>query len=148
MEWNAPARTTERRSPPGSKASFFCSNFRGCAFGGLPSCVSVRLCISYTKEVVIGRMLSPSESKVMNATTIPECQTLNITEAASALGVCKETVRRLVRRKVLRKLPGLRRILIPKAEVLRYLDTGLGVVPLKTPSKSGPEVAQKKNPFA
>jgi len=84
----------------------------------------------------------------MNATTIPECQTLNITEAASALGVCKETVRRLVRRKVLRKLPGLRRILIPKAEVLRYLDTGLGVVPLKTPSKSGPEVAQKKSPFA
>jgi excisionase family DNA binding protein len=84
----------------------------------------------------------------MNATTIPECQTLNITKAANALGVCKETVRRLVRRKVLRKLPGLRRILIPKAEVLRYLDTGEMAVPLKTLSKSGPEVAQKKIPFA
>lgn len=93
-------------------------------------------------------MMSPCESGVMNATTIPECQTLNITEAANALGVCKETVRRLVRRKVLRKLPGLRRILIPKAEVLRYLDTGEMAVSLKTLSKSGPEVAQKKIPFA
>jgi hypothetical protein len=58
------------------------------------------------------------------------------------------TVRRLVRRKVLRKLPGLRRILIPKPEVLRYLDTGEMAVPLKTLSKSGPEVAQKTSPFA
>jgi excisionase family DNA binding protein len=51
----------------------------------------------------------------------PECQTLDVKSSAVELGVCEETVRRLVRRKVLRKLPGLRRILIPKAEVQRYL---------------------------
>ena len=85
----------------------------------------------------------------MNTTTTdPECQTVDISEAASALGVCKETVRRLVRRKMLRKLPGLRRILIPKAEVQRYLESGNGAVLLKTLSKSGPEVAQKKTPLA
>ena len=82
------------------------------------------------------------------ATTAPECQTLDINDAATALGVCKETVRRLVRRKMLRKLPGLRRILIPKAEVQRYLETGTEAVLLKTLSKSGPEVAQKKTLFA
>ena len=58
----------------------------------------------------------------MNTTTIPECQTLDVKSSASELGVCEETVRRLVRRKVLRKLPGLRRVLIPKAEVQRYLE--------------------------
>jgi excisionase family DNA binding protein len=82
----------------------------------------------------------------MNATTIPECQTLDVKSSATELGVCAETVRRLVRRKVLRKLPGLRRILIPKAEVQRFLEAG--AVPLKTLSKSGPEVAQKKTPLA
>jgi excisionase family DNA binding protein len=84
----------------------------------------------------------------MNATTIPECQTLDVKNSATELGVCEETVRRLVRRKVLRKLPGLRRILIPKVEVQRYLEAGVGPFPLKTLSKSGPEVAQKKSVFA
>ncbi|HXR47948.1 MAG TPA: helix-turn-helix domain-containing protein [Candidatus Limnocylindrales bacterium] len=82
----------------------------------------------------------------MNTTTIPECQTLDVKSSAIELGVCAETVRRLVRRKVLRKLPGLRRILIPKAEVQRFLQAG--AVPLKILSKSGPEVAQKKTPLA
>jgi excisionase family DNA binding protein len=59
----------------------------------------------------------------MNPSTIAaECQTLDINTAATELGVCKETVRRLVRRRVLRKLPGLRRILIPKNEIHRYLN--------------------------
>ena len=58
----------------------------------------------------------------MNTTAIPERQTLDVKSSASELGVCEETVRRLVRRKVLRKLPGLRRVLIPKAEVQRYLE--------------------------
>jgi len=80
----------------------------------------------------------------MNTTTIPECQTLDVKSSATELGVCAETVRRLVRRKVLRKLPGLRRILIPKTEIQRFLQAGEGAVPLKTLSKSGPEVAQKK----
>lgn len=52
---------------------------------------------------------------------LPECQTLDVKSSAVELGVCEETVRRLVRRKVLPKLPGLRRILIPKAEFQRYL---------------------------
>jgi excisionase family DNA binding protein len=52
---------------------------------------------------------------------LPECQTLDVKSSAIELGVCEETVRRLVRRKVLPKLPGLRRILIPKAELQRYL---------------------------
>ena len=60
---------------------------------------------------------------IMNTVTeTPECQTLDINEAATELGVCKETVRRLVRRKVLRKLPCLRCILIPRAEIHRYLN--------------------------
>ena len=53
---------------------------------------------------------------------IPEFQTLDISDAATELGVCKETVRRLVRRKVLRKLPGLRRILISRTEIHRFLN--------------------------
>jgi excisionase family DNA binding protein len=84
----------------------------------------------------------------MNTTTIPECQTLDVKNSATELGVCAETVRRLVRRKVLRKLPGLRRVLIPKTEVQRYLQSGEGVLFLKTLSKSGPEVAQKKSPIS
>ena len=71
----------------------------------------------------MGRMLSTRDDLIMSATTTAtECQTLDISDAATALGVCKETVRRLVRRKVLRKLPGLRRILIPRAEIQRYLN--------------------------
>jgi Helix-turn-helix domain len=81
------------------------------------------LCASYVSEVTIGGILSASEKLIMStATTAPECQTLDISSAAIALGVCKETVRRLVRRKVLRKLPGLRRIIIPRIEIHRYLN--------------------------
>ncbi|MGD0252471.1 MAG: helix-turn-helix domain-containing protein [Verrucomicrobiota bacterium] len=58
----------------------------------------------------------------MNTTTIPECQTLDVKSSATELGVCAETVRRLVRRQVLRKLPGLRRIIIPRIEIQRYLN--------------------------
>ena len=58
----------------------------------------------------------------MDGITNPECQTLDVTACAVALGVCKETVRRLVRRKVLEKLPGVRRILISKNEIERYLN--------------------------
>ena len=75
----------------------------------------------------------------MNPTTNAECQTVAVKISATELGVCEETVRRLVRRKVLRKLPGLRRILIPKAEVQRFLEAGDGAVHLKTLSKNGPE---------
>ena len=59
----------------------------------------------------------------------------HVLRVGSELGVCKETVRRLVRRKVLRKLPGLRRILIPRAEVQRYLEAGEGGLAAKTLKK-------------
>ena len=69
------------------------------------------------------RILSYMNNLIMNTTTVaPECQTLDINDAAIELGVCKETVRRLVRRRVLRKLPGIRCILIPRAEIHRYLN--------------------------
>ena len=56
---------------------------------------------------------------------------------ATELGVRRETVRRLVRRKVPRKLTGLRRILIPRVQ--RYLEVGEGVShTVKTLSTSGP----------
>ena len=60
--------------------------------------------------------------EIIKRATIPECETLDVKASASQLGVCEETVRRLVRRKVLRKLPGLRRVLIPKGEIRNYLD--------------------------
>lgn len=59
----------------------------------------------------------------MNTPAILECQTFDVKSSAVELGVCEETVRRLVRRKVLRKLSGLRRILIPKTELERYLSS-------------------------
>jgi hypothetical protein len=41
----------------------------------------------------MSRMLSPDENKIMNATTIPECQTLDVKGTATELGVCEETIR-------------------------------------------------------
>ena len=58
----------------------------------------------------------------MNASSTSECQTLDVKASATELGVCEETVRRLVRRKILHKLPGLRRVLITKVELHRYLN--------------------------
>ena len=60
----------------------------------------------------------------MNVTATTECQTLDVKNSAIELGVCEETIRRLVRRKVLRKLPGLLRVLIPRTEIQRYLNGG------------------------
>jgi len=60
----------------------------------------------------------------MNATATIECQTLDVKSSATELGVCEETIRRLVRRKVLRKPPGLRRVLISRSEIHRYLNEG------------------------
>jgi excisionase family DNA binding protein len=61
---------------------------------------------------------------MMNTTATTECQTFDVKSSATELGVCEETIRRLVRRKVLRKLPGLRRVLIPRTEIHRYLNGG------------------------
>ncbi len=70
----------------------------------------------------MSRKLLTRERLVMNATI--ECQTLDVKGSASELGMCEETVRRPVRRKVLCKLPGLRRVLIPGNEIHRYLNNG------------------------
>ena len=99
------------------------------------------MCIRYTKQVAVSRSLLPRESEVMNATATIECQTFDVKSSATELSVCEETVRRLVRRKVLHKLPGLRRVLIPKTEIQRYLEVPFSA---KTHEKSGPETAQKK----
>jgi hypothetical protein len=65
-----------------------------------------------------------SKIEIMKATMIPECQTLDVRASATELGVCEETIRRLVRRKVLRKLPGLRRVLIARSEIHHFLNGG------------------------
>jgi len=82
------------------------------------------LCIHYTQDIAVSRSLLPRERTSMNATATIECQTLDVKSSATELGVCEETVRRLVRRKILRKLPGLRRVLIPRTELNRYLNNG------------------------
>ena len=82
------------------------------------------LCIHYTQKIAASRSLLPHERMSMNATATIECQTLDVKSSATELGVCEETVRRLVRRKVLRKLPGLRRVLISRTELDRYLNNG------------------------
>ncbi len=51
-----------------------------------------------------------------------ECRTFDVKGCASVLGLCPETIRRLVRRKVLRKIQGLRKVLIPKGEIQRFLS--------------------------
>jgi hypothetical protein len=60
----------------------------------------------------------------MNATAITERQTLDVKSCATELGVCEETIRRLVRRKLLRKLPGLRRVGIARTEIQPYMNGG------------------------
>jgi hypothetical protein len=64
----------------------------------------------YTKEIAMGRNLLSHERTSMNATATLECQTLDVKSSALELGVCEETIRRLGRR----KLPCLRRVLIPR----------------------------------
>ena len=78
----------------------------------------------YTQQVAVSRSLLHREILSMNATATIECQTLDVKSSATELGVCEETVRRLVRRKVIRKLPGLRRVLIPRTELDRYMSNG------------------------
>lgn len=51
-----------------------------------------------------------------------ERETVDGKQAAAKLGVREETVRRLVRRKIINKLPGIRRIVIPVNQIARLLD--------------------------
>jgi hypothetical protein len=80
------------------------------------------MCNAYTGAIAIGHRV---RSKMSATPALNECQTLNVKRTAIELGVCEETIRRLVRRKVLRKLPGLRRVLISRTEIDRYLNCGV-----------------------
>ena len=50
-----------------------------------------------------------------------ERETLDVKQTAPKLGVCDETIRRMVRRRTIAKIPGLRRVLIPIHEIERIL---------------------------
>ena len=58
------------------------------------------------------------------ARTAPETgrKSVKLKEAAEMLGVCENTVRRLIDRGKLRRVPGLRHVLIPMSEIDRYLS--------------------------
>ena len=57
-----------------------------------------------------------------------ERETLDVKQTASKLGVCDETIRRMVRRRAIAKVPGVRRVLIPIQEIERIL-AGAAVKP-------------------
>lgn len=52
-----------------------------------------------------------------------ERETLDVKQTAAKLGVCNETIRRMVRRKAIAKIPGIRRVLIPIGEIERVLSS-------------------------
>jgi excisionase family DNA binding protein len=47
---------------------------------------------------------------------------LSVRETAEALGLCEKTVRRLIRRGQLRASTALRHLLIPRSEIIRFLE--------------------------
>jgi hypothetical protein len=69
----------------------------------------------------------PFEATMINKSNF-ERETLDVKQTASKLGVCDETIRRMVRRRAIAKVPGIRRVLIPIQEVERIL-VGTAVEP-------------------
>jgi excisionase family DNA binding protein len=51
--------------------------------------------------------------------------TFSVEETGIALGVSKPTVYRLIKRRILRPVPGIRRKRIPRSQVWRYVSEGL-----------------------
>jgi excisionase family DNA binding protein len=47
---------------------------------------------------------------------------LSVRETAEALGLCEKTVRRLIHRRLLRASTALRHLLIPRSEIIRFLE--------------------------
>ena len=68
-----------------------------------------------------------------------ERETLDVKQTAAKLGVCDETIRRMVRRRTIAKIPGLRRVLIPIHEIERILAVPR-VVPESKPQAPYPSV--------
>ena len=49
----------------------------------------------------------------------------SVKETAQILGVCEKTVRRLISRNLIRASKALRHLIIPKKEIIRFLDETL-----------------------
>jgi excisionase family DNA binding protein len=68
----------------------------------------------------------PSAAAQISAPVISlEALTYSVGETAQVLGVSAPTIYRLVARRLLRPLPGLRHKRIPKRQVLAYVNAGL-----------------------
>ena len=59
--------------------------------------------------------------QIAGLTGLPPRKSVNVKEAAAMIGVCEESVRRLVRRKLLKKANAFRTILIPIEEIDIFL---------------------------
>ena len=71
-------------------------------------------------------ILPPSAPEQISASAVPfEPLTYSVAETAQVLGVSEPTIYRLVSRRILRPLPGLRHKRIPKRQVLAYVNGGL-----------------------
>ena len=68
----------------------------------------------------------PSAAAQISAPALSlEALTYSVGETAQVLGVSEPTIYRLVARRLLRPLPGLRHKRIPKRQVLAYVNAGL-----------------------
>jgi excisionase family DNA binding protein len=63
-------------------------------------------------------------AEVAQPTTPLETLTYSVTETAHVLGVSLPTVYRLIARRLLRPLPGLRHKRLPKRQVHAYINSG------------------------
>ena len=71
----------------------------------------------------------PSAAAQISAPAVSlEALTYSVGETAQVLGVSEPTIYRLVARRLLRPLPGLRHKRIPKRQVLAYVNAGLPLV--------------------
>lgn len=65
--------------------------------------------------------MEPQVKVVTRTAPEPGRKTIKIKEAAEMLGVCENTVRRLIDRNKLRRVPGVRHVLIPVSEIEQFL---------------------------
>ncbi len=78
--------------------------------------------MSYASRVTASGNLKPFEVTMINKSNF-ERETLDVKQTAAKLGVCDETIRRMVRRRTIAKIPGIRRVLIPLHEIERILSS-------------------------
>jgi len=76
--------------------------------------------MGYAPIVTSSGNVRPFEATTINKSNF-ERETLDVKQTASKLGVCDETIRRMVRRRAIAKVPGIRRVLIPIHEIERIL---------------------------